>query len=212
MTLAKICGLKTAPAVDAALEGGAAFIGFIFFPGSPRDINPAEAAVLARPARGRARTVAVVVDPDDAQIDRLGATLAPDLIQLHGRETPSRVAEIRRRTAAGVIKVISVAGPEDLRAARDYEDLADHLMFDARTPPGAALPGGMGARFDWTILAGTRHARPWILAGGLDPWNVGEAVRLSGAPLVDVSSGVERGAGLKDPALIGAFLEAVRRS
>jgi phosphoribosylanthranilate isomerase len=138
--------------------------------------------------------------------------LAPDFIQLHGKETPARVADIRRQIPCGVVKVLSVSEAADLDAARDYDGLVDHLMFDAKTPPGAGLPGGMGARFDWTIMAGRRFERPWFLAGGLDPWNVEEALRLSGAPMVDVSSGVERGAGLKDPALIGAFLEAVRRA
>ncbi len=212
MTLTKICGLSTADTVDAALEGKAAFLGFMVFPGSPRDIDPAAAGRLAARARGRAATVAVTVDPDNALVDRITAALAPDFIQLHGRETPARVAEIARRSGARLIKVLSVAESGDLDAAREFDGLVDHLMFDARVPKGATRPGGMGARFDATILAGRRFERPWFLAGGLDPWNVAEAIRVSGAPMVDVSSGVERGAGLKDPALIGAFLEAVRRA
>jgi phosphoribosylanthranilate isomerase len=182
------------------------------FPASPRNIDPNMAARLAAPARGKARIVAVTVDPDDALLERLTTILNPDLIQLHGRESPARLADIRRKFPVGLIKVLSVAEAGDLDGARAYEPLVDHLMFDAKTPPGAALPGGMGARFDWTILAGRRFERPWFLAGGLDPWNVGEAIALSGAPMVDVSSGVERGAGLKDPALIRAFLEAARRT
>jgi phosphoribosylanthranilate isomerase len=212
MTLTKICGLSTAPAVDAALVGGASFLGFMFFAASARDIDPATAARLAAPARGRAAIVAVTVDPDDALLERLARELAPDFIQFHGRETPARLADIGRRFSTGIVKALPVAEAADLEAARDYEDLADHLMFDAKAPADAARPGGLGVRFDGSLLSGRRFKRPWFLAGGLDPWNVLEAVRLSGAPMVDVSSGVERGAGLKDPALIGAFLEAVRRA
>jgi phosphoribosylanthranilate isomerase len=212
MPLAKICGLSSAPAVDAALSGGASHLGFMFFPASPRNIDPPTAARLCAPARGRATIVAVTVDPDDALLERLARELSPDLIQLHGHETPSRVAEIGRRYSRGLIKVLPVADAGDLAQARDYEELADHLMFDAKAPAGAARPGGLGTPFDWSLLSSLRLDRPWFLAGGLDPWNVAEAVRQSGAPMVDVSSGVERGAGLKDPALIGAFLEAVRRA
>jgi phosphoribosylanthranilate isomerase len=181
------------------------------FPPSPRHIDLEAAARLARPARGRARIVAVTVDPDDALVDRIAAVLAPDLIQLHGKETPSRVREVAARSGAGIIKAMGVAEAGDLPAAHDYDEVAEHVMFDARPPAQADRPGGLGASFDWTILAGFRLPRPWILAGGLDPWNVSEAVAASGARLVDVSSGVERGAGLKDPALITAFLEAVGR-
>ena len=145
-------------------------------------------------------------------MDRITADLAPDFIQLHGRETPARAAEIARRSGARLIKVLPGAESGDLDAARDFDGLVDHLMFDAKAPAGAARPGGLGARFDAAIMAGRRFERPWFLAGGLDPWNVAESIRASGAPMVDVSSGVERGAGLKDPALIGAFLEAVRRA
>jgi phosphoribosylanthranilate isomerase len=212
MTLAKICGLSTGPTVDAALSGGASFLGFVFFAASPRRIDLGTAAHLAAPARGRAAIVAVTVDPDDALLERLARELSPDFIQLHGHETPSRVAEIRRRFAPGVIKALPVAEAGDLAAAREYQGVADHLMFDAKAPAGAARPGGLGAPFDWALLEGRSFDRPWFLAAGLDPWNVAEAVRLSGAPMVDVSSGVERGAGLKDPALIAAFLEAVRRA
>jgi phosphoribosylanthranilate isomerase len=212
MTLTKICGLTDAPAVDAAVAGGAAFLGFMFFPASPRNISPEAAARLAAPARAKTKIVAVTVDPDDDLIVRLIAVLSPDLIQLHGKESPARVADIRRRFSGGLIKVAQVSGADDIAAASAYDDLVDHLMFDAKPPPDAALPGGLGVAFDWTLMAGRRFSRPWFLAGGLDPWNVGEAARLSGAPMVDVSSGVERGAGLKDPALIGAFLEAVRRA
>jgi len=212
MTLSKICGLSTEKAVASATAAGAAYIGFLFFSPSPRDVDPARAARLAAPARGKAKIVAVMVDPDNEALERIERLLAPDLIQLHGKETPQRVADIRGRVAAGLIKAAPVSEAADIAQARIFEDLADHLMFDARPPSGSSLPGGMGASFDWTLLAGKRFARPWFLAGGLDPWNVAEAVRLSGAPMVDVSSGVERGAGLKDPALILSFLEAVRRT
>lgn len=212
MASAKICGLKTPEATAAALEGGAAFLGFNFFTASPRSLEPEAAARLAAPARGKARIVAVTVDPDDALLDRLMATLKPDLIQLHGKETPARAAAVAARTGAGVIKVIPVSEAADLAAAREYEAVAEHLMFDTKPPKDAALPGGTGTVFDWTMLKGRRFARPWFLAGGLDPWNVEEALAVSGAPMADVSSGVERGPGVKDPALISAFLNAVRRA
>jgi phosphoribosylanthranilate isomerase len=207
----KICGLTTPEAVRAALDGGAGFLGFVFFPASPRNLPPAVAARLAGPARGRAKIVAVTVDPTDAELDAICAALAPDLIQVHGAEASGRVREIAQRTGAGVIKALAVSEAADLQAAAAFDGGVDHLMFDAKPPRDASRPGGVGARFDWTLLAGRRFARPWFLAGGLDPWNVAEAVAASGAPLVDVSSGVERGPGLKDPALISAFLEAVRR-
>ncbi|MES2897855.1 MAG: phosphoribosylanthranilate isomerase [Pseudomonadota bacterium] len=210
---AKICGLTTPQTVSAALEGGASHLGFMFFAKSPRNIDPEMAARLTPPARAKnAKIVAVTVDPDDALVEQLAATLKPDFIQLHGKETPARARQVALRSGAGVIKVISVSSAHDIDTARPYESVVDHLMFDARPPSDHPLPGGAGARFDWTLLAGRRFERPWFLAGGLDPWNVGEAVRLSGAPLVDVSSGVERGPGLKDPALIMAFLDAVRRA
>ncbi len=211
-TQAKICGLSTPETVRAALDGGAAFIGFMFFDASPRNIAPDAAGRLAAPARNRAKVVAVTVDPDDAALERIMAALQPDLIQLHGKETPARAREIGQRTGAGVIKVLSVSESRDLDAAAAYETVVDHLMFDAKAPKDAERPGGLGAAFDWDILAGRRFERPWLLAGGLDPWNVAEAVSRTRAPLVDVSSGVERGAGLKDPALISAFLDAVRRA
>jgi len=212
MIAAKICGLSTPEAVDAALTGGAAFLGFMFFAPSPRDIDPRAAARLSRPASGKARIVAVTVNPDNTLLDEIRDQLRPDLIQLHGQETPSRAREVAQRTGAGVIKVLSVTDADDVAAAAAFDGLVDHLMFDARTPSGTATPGGQGASFDWALLSGHRFERPWFLAGGLNPWNLVEAVSKSGAPMVDVSSGVERGAGLKDPALIAAFLEAVRRA
>jgi phosphoribosylanthranilate isomerase len=209
---AKICGLSTPEAVSAALAGKAAWLGFNFFPPSPRYVTAEAAARLAAPARGPAKIVAVTVDPADTELDEIARVLKPDLIQLHGKETPARAHAIQARTGVEIIKVLSVTEASDVEAARDFDGAVAHLMFDAKTPKDAALPGGMGVRFDWTLMSGRRFQRPWLLAGGLDPWNVEEAVRLSGAPAVDVSSGVERGAGLKDPALITAFLDAVRRA
>jgi phosphoribosylanthranilate isomerase len=209
---AKICGLSTPEAVRAALDGGASHLGFMFFERSPRNIAPDAAGRLAAPARGRAQVVAVVVDPDDALIERIVDGLRPDAIQLHGKETPSRAREIAARAGADVVKVLHVAEASDLTAAKAYEPVVSHLMFETKPAKDADRPGGLGAPFDWSLMIGRRFARPWFLAGGLDPWNVTEAIRLSGAPLVDVSSGVERGPGLKDPALITAFLDAVRRA
>jgi phosphoribosylanthranilate isomerase len=209
---AKICGVSTPEAVTAALAGGAAFVGFMFFEASPRNISPEAAERLAQPARGKARIVAVTVDPSDALVDRIAQVLKPDLIQLHGKESPARVREIAARMGAGAIKVVPVSEASDLAAAGAYEAVAEHLMFEGKPPKDATRPGGLGARFDWSLLAGRRFQRPWMLAGGLDPWNLAQAVQQSGAPLVDVSSGVERGPGLKDPALIAAFLDAARRA
>jgi len=214
MTRAKICGLSTPETVRAALDGGAAYLGFVFFEKSPRNLTPEAAARLVEPLRGNGdvRTVAVTVDPDDALVDRLMATMKPDLIQVHGKETPARVRQIAERAGTGVIKAFSVTAASDVDQARAFEAVAEQFLFDARPVEGSALPGGTGARFDWTLLQGHRFARPHFLAGGLDPWNVAEAVKASGAPLLDVSSGVERGPGLKDPALISAFLDAVKRA
>jgi phosphoribosylanthranilate isomerase len=209
---AKICGITTPEALRAALDGGAGWLGFAFFEKSPRNIAPDAAARLAQPVKGRAKVVALAVDPSNADVDRIVAGLRPDLLQLHGKETPARVREIAVRAGCGVIKVLPVSEASDVAAAAAYDGLVDHLMFDAKPPKDAERPGGLGAPFDWTLLSGRRFARPWFLAGGLDPWNVAAAIKASGAPLVDVSSGVERGPGLKDPALITAFLDAVRRA
>ncbi|HEX4708814.1 phosphoribosylanthranilate isomerase [Phenylobacterium sp.] len=209
---AKICGISTPEAVTAALDGGAAFLGFMFFDKSPRNLAPDAAWRLAQPVRGKAKVVAVLVDPSDAEVDRIAQILQPDFIQLHGAETPARARAVGERARAGVIKVLPVSEASDLAAAPDFETVADHLMFDAKPTKDAERPGGAGRAFDWTLLAGRRFQRPWFLAGGLDPWNVAEAVQQSGAPLLDVSSGVERGPGLKDPALIRAFLDAAKRA
>ena len=212
MAQAKICGVSTPEAVRAALDGAAALLGFNFFPRSPRVVQPQAAARLAAPARGRTKIVALAVDPTDQELDLIVRALRPDLIQLHGRENPARVRDVGVRTGCGVIKVLPVKSAADVDAASAFDGVVEHLMFDAKPSPGADRPGGLGQPFDWSLIAGRRFQRPHILAGGLDPWNVAEAIRLSGAPLVDVSSGVERGAGLKDPGLITAFLDAVARA
>ena len=208
----KICGITTPEAVTAALDGGAAFLGFMFFAMSPRAIAPDAAWRLAQPVRGQAKVVAVMVDPDDAAVDQVAQGLQPDLIQLHGKETPARVRAIGERAGAAIIKVLPVSDASDLAAAAPFETVAELLMFDTKPPKDADRPGGLGEPFDWTLLAGRRFQRPWLLAGGLDPWNLTQAVQQSGARLLDVSSGVERGPGLKDPALITAFLDAAKRA
>lgn len=212
MAIAKICGLTTPDALDAALAGGAAFVGLMFFSASPRFIGVEAAARLADRARGRTKIVAVTVDPEDALIVELKSVLRPDLIQLHGHETPERAFEVAALSGAGIIKVIQVHEASDLAAGDDYQDVADHLMFESKPPAGASRPGGHGAPLDWSLLSGLRFARPWFLAGGLDPDNVATAIAVSGAPMVDVSSGVEGSGGLKDPALIGRFLAAAQAS
>lgn len=213
-TTAKICGLSTPEAVSAAVAGGASHIGLMFFDKSPRNVRPELAARLAEPVRARSpvKVAAVMVDPSDADVAEIVRTVKPDLIQLHGKESPERTAAIRAMAGVGVIKAVGVRDATDIAAALKYEDAADHLMFDAKAPEGADRPGGHGARFDWSLLHGLSLRHPWFLAGGLDPWNVAEAIRASRSPIVDVSSGVERGPGVKDPHLITAFLDAVRRA
>lgn len=209
MTGVKICGLTTPETIDVALDHGAAFVGAVFFPKSPRNIASEDAGPLFERARGRAGIVAVTVDADDDLLRRIGTHLRPDFVQLHGRETVERAAEVRRLTGAGIIKVLSVRTPEDLDAAAGWEAHVDHLMFDAKPPEGADLPGGVGVSFDWSMLSGRTFRKPWFLAGGLTPETAAEAAAISGAPLLDVSSGVESAPGVKDAALIAAFLRAV---
>lgn len=208
---AKICGVSSAEAVAAALSHGAAYLGFVFFPPSPRHVTPAQAAALAAQVPDGVIKVGLFVEPDDDALDTALAGGPIDLIQLHGAEPPARVAEVRRRTRLPVWKAIKVATPADLETARAYEEAADLLLFDAKTPGGVAgaLPGGMGTAFDWHLLEGSAWRRPWMLSGGLDAGNVAEAVRISGASAVDVSSGVEDSPGHKDPAAIAAFLDVV---
>ena len=207
---AKICGLKTPETIVAAVGGGAAYIGFNFYPRSPRSVTPEDAARLAAKVPPSVSTVALVVDADDALIDRIAEALAPDILQLHGGETPERVAQIRARTGRQVMKALAIATPDDIVRARTYESSADLLMFDAKPPPGG-LPGGNGLAFDWRLLKDATWTRPWLLAGGLTPANVSEAIRATGATRVDVSSGVEDSPGVKSPEKIRQFLAAAGR-
>ncbi len=209
MTGVKICGLTTPETIDVALDYGAAFVGAVFFARSPRNISPEDARPLFERARGQAGIVAVTVDADDDLLSRIGAHLRPDFVQLHGRETVARAHQVRTLTGAGIIKVLSVRTVEDLEAAGPWEDHVDHLMFDAKPPEGSVLPGGVGASFDWSMLGGRSFRKPWFLAGGLTPENAAEAAAVSGAPQLDVSSGVESAPGVKDPHRIAAFLKAV---
>lgn len=206
---AKICGIVTRAALDAAARHGAGYVGFVVFPKSPRAVTPEAAAALRAALPDRVIPVALLVDPDDEALRRV-LTVRPGLIQLHGRESPARVAEVRRMTGVPVMKAVGIARAADLAAARDYEPVADRLLFDAKPPKTAgALPGGRGVPFDWRLLGGTRWARPWMLSGGLTTVNVAEAVGVSGAGAVDVSSGVETAPGIKDVELIRVFLETV---
>ena len=207
----KICGLSTPETVDAAVAAGADLVGLVFFPRSPRNVTLPQAAALADRARGRAKIVTLVVDADDALLSSIAAEVAPDLIQAHGAETPERVAEIARLTGKPVIKAIRVKDDADIAAAADYSTVASLILYDAKAPEtlGNALPGGNGHAFDWGLLeGGTRPA--FMLAGGLTPENVAEAIRVTGAPVVDVSSGVETAPGVKDIGLIRKFIEAAK--
>lgn len=210
--IVKICGLTDAATVDAALEAGADMIGFVFFPKSPRHIEPRAARLLAMRARGRATIVALTVDADVPTFGRVVADVEPDILQLHGRETPARVNAIRVDYGRATMKAIGVATGADFDAAAPYERVADHLLIDAKPPQNAVLPGGNGVAFDWTLAKGFAPARPWLLSGGLDPDNVAEAIAATGARGVDVSSGVESAPGVKDIQKIRAFVAAARRA
>lgn len=209
--LVKICGLSTASTLEAALDAGADMVGFVFFPKSPRHLSFDQARALSAQVAGRAGKVALSVDADDALIDAIIAALKPDLLQLHGRETPERVRALKARTGLPVMKAISVSTPDDLRAAAPYEDAADRLLFDAKPPKGAVLPGGNGLTFDWSILSQVRTSLPWMLSGGLNGENVAAAVA-AGAPGLDVSSGVESAPGIKDIGLIRDFIAKARKA
>lgn len=210
--LVKICGLKTADAVAAALAGGADFVGFVFYPPSPRNLTTDEARPLAAMARGRAGIVALLVDPSDALIGEVVAAIAPDLLQLHGSETADRVAEVKRRFGVPVMKAIKVETAADAAAAIDYLGVADRILFDAKAPKGlaGALPGGNGLVFDWRALEPVQGKLEFMLSGGLTVETVAAAARLTRAWAVDVSSGVESTPGVKDLGLIAAFLAAAR--
>jgi phosphoribosylanthranilate isomerase len=206
----KICGLSTPATLDAALDAGADTVGFVFFPKSPRHIDWATARALGLQARGQAKIVALSVDADDDTLKRILEALSPDLMQLHGQETPARVKEIGELCARPTMKAIGVATRADLTAAEAYDSAADILLIDAKPPKGAALPGGNGRPFDWSLTRDFHAHVPWLLSGGLDPDTVAAAIALSGARGVDVSSGVESAPGVKDPAKIRAFVAAAR--
>ncbi|WAC28270.1 phosphoribosylanthranilate isomerase [Ancylobacter sp. SL191] len=218
----KICGLSTPETLDAALAAGADMIGLVFFARSPRHVDVARAARLAAQARGRAQIVALTVDADDDALAAIIDAAAPDILQLHGHETPERVSAIRARFGRPVMKALGIGGPEDLPALTAYARVADRLLLDAKPPKGAALPGGNGVAFDWNLiadldlanldLANLDRARSFMLSGGLDPANVGTAVRLIQPGGVDVSSGVEQAPGIKDSARIAAFVRAAREA
>jgi phosphoribosylanthranilate isomerase len=206
----KICGVNTAATLDAALRHRAEYVGFVFFAKSPRNVTLREAAALGTRLAGRANAVGLFVDAGDAVIDEAVEAARLDVIQLHGSETPERVAALRARFTLPVWKAVSVAGKADIERAAAYAGAADLVLFDAKAPKGADLPGGLGLAFDWSLLAGYRAPFAWGLAGGLSPDNVAQAIRETGAPLVDVSSGVESAPGVKDEARIAAFARAVR--
>src|SRR5688572_21979699 len=210
--LVKICGLSTLAALDVALEAGADMVGFVFFPASPRNIGLAGARVLGEHVRGRAQKVALSVDATDDELAASIAALAPDMLQLHGEESPERVVMVRARFGLPVTKALPVAERADLAPVRLYDKVADRLLFDARAPRDATRPGGLGKSFDWHLLENLDAAVPFMLSGGLDAQNVGQALRVTGATSVDVSSGVERAPGDKDPDKIRAFISAARKA
>jgi phosphoribosylanthranilate isomerase len=210
--IVKICGLSTPEALDVALDAGVDMVGFVFFPLSPRGISFEAARALGRHVRGRALKVALSVDADDALIDAVVESLRPDMLQLHGQEAPARVAVLRQRHGLPVMKAIAVAAKADLDAAAGYAGTADRLLFDARAPREATRPGGLGKPFNWHLLENIEPGLPFMLSGGLDAGNLGEALRVTRAPGVDVSSGVERASGEKDPDKIRAFVRAAREA
>lgn len=206
----KICGLTSDATLDAALEAGADVVGLVSFPKSPRHVAPESAAALAERARGRVRIALLTVDADDALLAELMAAVAPNVLQLHGAETPNRVLDLKRRFGVEIWKAVAVSEAADLARAEPYWAAADRVLFDAKPPKGSVLPGGNGVSFDWTLLGGLDPKRPFVLSGGLAPGNVREAVRVTRAVAVDVSSGVESAPGVKDPALIAAFVREAR--
>ena len=210
--LVKICGLKTPAALDAALDAGADMVGFVFFRSSPRHVGFEVARMLGERVAGRALKVALTVDTGDAELAAIVDALKPDLLQLHGKETPERIGVVRSRFRLPVMKALPIADRGDLSPIRQYDKVADRLLFDARAPAAATRPGGLGRSFDWRLLESIRPAVPFMLSGGLDAGNLAEALRITAAPGVDVSSGVERAPGDKDPARIRAFIQAARQA
>lgn len=210
---AKICGINAPEAMRAAVDGGAAYVGLVFYPPSPRYVSPIEAAALARLAPPGVVKAGLFVDIGDAVLAEVLSQVPLDLLQLHGAETPERVRDIKAATGLAVMKAIKIATSDDVAAAAPYFGVADRLLFDAKAPPdlAGALPGGNALRFDWQLLGGRKWPCPWMLSGGLNAGNVAEAVAISGAPAVDVSSGVEQRPGVKSADRIAAFLAAVSR-
>jgi phosphoribosylanthranilate isomerase len=210
---AKICGINSPDALAAAVDGGAGYVGFVFYAPSPRFVTPEQAAILAAPVPSTVKKVGLFVDAEDSAIQETLGACPLDMLQFHGAESPERVIEARETFGLPVIKAIKLAGPDDLFCAGDYLGSADMLLFDAKPPDEMerALPGGNALAFDWELLAGAQWPCPWLLSGGLDADNVAEAVEITGAGMVDVSSGVEDAPGHKDPERITAFLEAVAK-
>ena len=210
--LVKICGLKSPEMLDVALDCGADMVGFVFFPPSPRNIELAAARALGEHVRGRALKVALSVNAGDSELEQMVEALAPDLLQLHGHEPPERVSVIRRRLGLPVMKALPIAERADLLRLHSYEKVVDRLIFDARAPADASRPGGLGKSFDWQLLRNLDCAVPFMLSGGLDAGNVREALRITSAGGVDVSSGIERAPGEKDADKIRAFIAAARQA
>lgn len=210
--LIKICGVTSAEAIAAAAENGASHVGFVYFEDSPRYVAPRDSMKLAKAVPDGVKRVGVFVDPDDALLERavMGGRL--DVIQLHGSEKPERVKELKARHQVRIWKAVPVSAASDLENAKRYVGIADRLIYDARTPKASRLPGGMGIAFDWSLLDRYKHKAEWGLSGGLSAENIGEAIRTTGAPLVDVSSGVESEPGVKDPDKIAAFCAAVKHA
>ena len=206
----KICGLSNVETIQAAALAGADYVGFVFFPKSPRCVGIDQAAELARSVPNGVTKVALVVNPSDVELQAILAEVSIDMIQLHGTETPERVSEIKSRFGLPVMKAIGVSGPQDLAQIEDYSNVADQLLIDAKPPRNATLPGGNGVSFDWGLIAGRTWSVPWMLAGGLTPENVAEAVRLTGATQVDLSSGVEDAPGVKSIPKIQALIQAAK--
>jgi len=210
--LVKICGLSTRETLETALEAGADMVGFVFFPPSPRHLSLEAGRDLGRQVKRRALTVALTVDADDATLDNIMDALSPDLFQLHGKESVARLRDIKQKFGRPVMKAVPVATASDLAVLPGYAAVADRILFDARAPKDATRPGGLGAPFDWHLLENLDLKLPYMVSGGLDAGNVAEALRVTGAGGVDVSSGVESAPGVKDPELIKAFIRAARAS
>ncbi|MEM5469935.1 phosphoribosylanthranilate isomerase [Celeribacter marinus] len=209
-TRVKICGLTTSDAVSASVEAGAQYLGFVFFPKSPRNVDIATARALALDVPMGVAKVALVVDPSDEALERITGEVPIDMIQLHGKESLERVTEVRTRFGLPVMKAVGVSGPADLQALNAYGMVADQLLVDAKPPQGADLPGGNGVSFDWRLVSKRGWNAPWMLAGGLTQENVVQAIQMTGAKQIDLSSGVESAPGIKDPAKIQAFMNAIR--